>query len=106
MRLKALEIALSRTPIKVENKFSSVQEMYASSVFDDDKMKIYLDKATYKSLLNSISNGTKVDRQMASQIAVGMKAWAIEQGVTHYTHWFQPLTGTTAEKHDSFYVPL
>ncbi len=105
MRFKALEIALSREPIKVKNDFSNIQDMYACNVFNDDSMQTYLDKDTYKSLKASIKNGTKISREMASQIAVGMKAWAMERGVTHYTHWFQPLTGTTAEKHDSFFEP-
>jgi glutamine synthetase len=79
--------------------------MYACNVFNDESMQTYLDKETYKSLKASIKNRTKISREMASQIAVGMKAWAMERGVTHYTHWFQPLTGTTAEKHDSFFEP-
>ncbi len=105
MRFKALEIALSRKSIKVKNEFSSVQEMYACNVFNDDSMQTYLDKDTYKSLKAAIKDGTKISRSMASQIALGMKTWAMERGVTHYTHWFQPLTGTTAEKHDSFFEP-
>jgi len=68
-------------------------------------MQANLDKDTYKSLKASIKDGTKISRETASQIALGMKAWAMDRGVTHYTHWFQPLTGTTAEKHDSFFEP-
>lgn len=105
MRFKALEIAQSRQPVKVSHKFSNIQEMYACNVFDDESMQAYLDKDTYKALKAAVSSGTKIGREMASQIAVGMKAWAMERGVTHYTHWFQPLTGTTAEKHDSFFEP-
>lgn len=105
MRFKALEIALSRQPIEVSKEFSRVQDMYACNVFNDDAMQSYLDKDTYKSLKKSIKEGTKINRIMATQIASGMKAWAMDKGVTHYTHWFQPLTGTTAEKHDSFFEP-
>ncbi len=105
MRFKALEIALSRQPIEVSKEFSRVQDMYACNVFNDDAMQSYLDKDTYKSIKKAIKDGTKINRTMATQIASGMKAWAMEKGVTHYTHWFQPLTGTTAEKHDSFFEP-
>ena len=67
-------------------------------------MREYLSDEAYKSLMNSAKNGTRVDRRMADQVAASMKAWAEARGVTHFTHWFQPLTGTTAEKHDSFFT--
>ncbi|MFT5480981.1 MAG: glutamine synthetase [bacterium] len=105
MRFKALEIALSRQPIQAHREFDSIQEMYACNVFNDDAMQSYLDKDTHKSLKKSMREGTKINRTTATQIASGMKSWAMEKGVTHYTHWFQPLTGTTAEKHDSFFEP-
>ena len=105
MRFKALEIALSRQPIEASRKFDSIQDMYAINVFNDDAMQSHLDKDTYKSLKKSIHDGTKISRSTATQIATGMKSWAMAKGVTHYTHWFQPLTGTTAEKHDSFFEP-
>ncbi|MFT5724345.1 MAG: glutamine synthetase [Bacteroidia bacterium] len=105
MRFKALELALSRKSVEVPKEFANVQEMYACNVFNDDTMLSYLDKDTYKSLKKSIKEGKKISRETATQIANGMKAWSMEKGVTHYTHWFQPLTGTTAEKHDSFFEP-
>ncbi|MCO4819679.1 MAG: glutamine synthetase III [Bacteroidetes bacterium] len=105
MRFKALEIALSRQPIEASRKFDSIQDMYAINVFNDDAMQSHLDKDTYKSLKKSVHDGTKISRSAATQIATGMKSWAMAKGVTHYTHWFQPLTGTTAEKHDSFFEP-
>lgn len=105
MRFKALEIAQSRKPVKVHTDHQSIQELYASNVFNDDAMQKYLDKSAYKAIKNAAKSGEKIKREMASQIAMGMKAWAMERGVTHYTHWFQPLTGTTAEKHDSFFEP-
>lgn len=105
MRFKALEIAQSRQPVKVTNNFSNIQEMYASNVFNDDSMQSHLDRDTYKALKSAIKNGTRISRETAAQIAAGMKSWAMSKGVTHYTHWFQPLTGTTAEKHDSFFEP-
>src|SRR5690606_11231278 len=63
----------------------------------------YLSEDAYKSLVTSVKSGTKIDRKMAGQIAAGMKTWAMDKGVSHYSHWFQPLTGTTAEKHDAFF---
>lgn len=105
MRFKALEIAQSRLPKHVAGDGNTVQQIFAANVFNDDAMQKYLDKASYKAIKSAIEDGTKIDREVASQIAAGMKAWAMERGVTHYTHWFQPLTGTTAEKHDSFFEP-
>ncbi|MCB9262310.1 MAG: glutamine synthetase III [Flavobacteriales bacterium] len=105
MRFKALEIAQSRKPVKVKNPFKNVQEMYACNVFNEDAMQKYLDKETYSALKKAKRDGIKISRSVASQIATGMKNWAMERGVSHYTHWFQPLTGTTAEKHDSFFEP-
>ena len=78
--------------------------MFASNVFTGRTMREYLSDEAYKSLMSSIKAGEKIDRRMADQIAAGMKAWAEERGVTHFSHWFQPLTGTTAEKHDSFFT--
>ena len=81
-----------------------ISKLFASNVFTGRAMREYLSDEAFKSLNHSIKNGTKLDRKMADQIAAGMKAWAEERGVSHFTHWFQPLTGTTAEKHDSFFT--
>lgn len=81
-----------------------ITAMFNSNVFTGRTMREYLSDEAYKSLMSSIKSGSKIDRRMADQIAAGMKAWSEERGVTHYTHWFQPLTGTTAEKHDSFFT--
>lgn len=81
-----------------------ITDFFGKNVFSGKLLREYLSDEAYKSLNASIKAGTKIDRKMASQIASGMKAWAMEQGVTHYSHWFQPLTGTTAEKHDSFFT--
>jgi len=81
-----------------------ITSMFASNVFTGRTMREYLSDEAYKSLQASIKAGAKIDRKMADQIAAGMKAWSEERGVTHFTHWFQPLTGTTAEKHDSFFT--
>ncbi|MFT5157833.1 MAG: glutamine synthetase, partial [Bacteroidia bacterium] len=105
MRRKALEIVQSRKPVKVSNHFQSIQDLYSSNVFNDEAMVKYLEKEALKAVNNAINNRTKITRETASQVAMGMKSWAMEKGVTHYTHWFQPLTGSTAEKHDSFFEP-
>lgn len=81
-----------------------ITSMFAGNVFGARNAREFLSDEAYKSLMNSVKNATKLDRRVADQIASGMKAWAEEKGVTHFTHWFQPLTGTTAEKHDSFFT--
>lgn len=81
-----------------------ITEVFGSHVFDLETARKYLSDDAFKSLKASINAGQKIDRNVASQIATGMRAWAEQKGVTHYTHWFQPLTGTTAEKHDSFFT--
>lgn len=84
---------------------SSVPELFGSLVFNDDVMRDKLPKDVYKSLRQTIDRGTDIDINVANVVANAMKDWAVEHGVTHYTHWFQPLTGITAEKHDSFISP-
>lgn len=81
-----------------------VTAIFGSNVFTGTALRQYLTDEAYKSLTKSIQNGTKIDRKVADQIASGMRNWAEERGATHFTHWFQPLTGTTAEKHDSFFT--
>lgn len=87
----------------MDNK--NVAEIFGSMVFNDDVMKAKLPKEIYKSLHYTIKNGTELDITVANVVANAMKDWAIEKGATHYTHWFQPMTGITAEKHDSFMSP-
>ena len=84
---------------------SKVTEIFASNVFDDRVMKSRLSAKVYNSLKNTIDLGTRLDPSVADAVAEAMKEWAVEKGATHYTHWFQPLTGITAEKHDSFISP-
>lgn len=81
-----------------------ITAIFNNNVFTERVMREYLSDEAYKSLVNSRKNGTRIERRVADQVASGMKAWAEDRGVTHYTHWFQPLTGTTAEKHDSFFT--
>src|SRR5690606_29917442 len=104
-RFKALETVLTRTIPEVKRPSSKISDYFGANVFDKYKMQEYLPKDTYKTLLNSIESGTPIDREIAEHVSSAMKAWAMSKGVTHYTHWFQPLTGTTAEKHDSFFEP-
>jgi len=81
-----------------------VTSLFASNVFTTKAQREYLSDEAYKSIITSVKTGSKIDRKMAEQIANGMKAWAMERGVSHFSHWFQPLTGGTAEKHDSFFT--
>ncbi len=103
-RFRALEEVLSRKPIEVKREENLVSDFYGMNVFDRPKMKKYLSKEAYKSVIDAIDHGTPVDRKMADQVAQGMKSWALENGATHITHWFHPLTDGTAEKHDAFIV--
>ena len=82
--------------------FYNVADIFGENVFNDTVMKARLPKKVYQKLHEAIKEGTDLDLATADIIAHEMKEWAIEQGATHYTHWFQPLTGVTAEKHDSF----
>ena len=86
--------------------FERIQDIYASEVFSEDVMRERLPKDVYKSLINTIAEGKEIDAGVADIVASAMKDWAIEHGATHFTHWFQPLTGVTAEKHDAFLTPV
>ncbi len=103
-RFKALEEVLNRQPMEVTREDNLVSDYFGMLVFDQIKMKKYLSREAYKAVTDAIEKGTTIDRKMADQVAQGMKAWAIENGATHYTHWFHPLTDGTAEKHDAFIV--
>ena len=83
----------------------SVPEYFGSMVFDDKCMKATLSADVYKSLRKMIDEGAQLDEGVANAVAAAMKDWALSKGATHYTHWFQPLTGITAEKHDGFIAP-
>ena len=84
---------------------AGIPELFGSMVFNESVMKERLPKETYKSLKKTLSDGTPLELGVANVVANAMKDWAIEKGATHFTHWFQPLTGITAEKHDSFITP-
>ena len=102
LRFKALEVVNSRRPVAVKREENLTSDYYGMMVFDRPKMKKYLSKESFKGIVDAIDNGTTIDRKIADQVAIGMKAWAMENGATHYTHWFHPLTDGTAEKHDAF----
>ena len=105
LRLKAINSVAERSVSSKAVKNCDVLAMYGEDVFNLKVMKDYLPKPVYKKLLSTIQNGESLDSQIADDVANAMKRWAISKGATHYTHWFQPLTGTTAEKHDSFIEP-
>ena len=84
---------------------SKINEIFGSNVFNDSVMKERLPKATYKALKKTIEQGTSLEAEVADVVAAAMRDWAVEKGATHFTHWFQPMTGITAEKHDAFINP-
>ena len=102
LRFREVEVAFNREPVKVEIPKQVPSEYYGMYVFNRKTMYQYLPKQTYDALTDAIDNKKPLDREVADSVAAGMKQWAIDNGVTHYTHWFHPLTDGTAEKHDSF----
>lgn len=106
LRFKALD-EISRREIKetilTDKKIS---DYFGADVFDKQQMRQYLPKDVYESVIEAIEQGRRLDRKVANQVALGMKTWAMERGATHYTHWFQPLNDSTAEKHDAFFEPI
>ncbi len=103
LRFNAINNLSSAQEVQVENP-TRITAIFGESVFTLKTAREFLSDEAYKSLIGSIRAGQKIDRSMANQIANGIRAWAESKGVTHFTHWFQPLTGTTAEKHDSFFT--
>ncbi len=104
LRFLALEKLLENSHFheNIEIKDFKASEIFGINVFDLKKMQEYVSRSAFEHILKILETGEKIDRNIADEIASGMKAWAIERGAVHYTHWFQPLTGTTAEKHDAF----
>ncbi|MFN6946749.1 MAG: glutamine synthetase III [Cytophagaceae bacterium] len=103
LRFKALETAASRPAVAVVPPSNVVSDYYGENVFGLNAMKKTLSPSVYKKVQQSIQKGEKIDTTTAEAVAAAMKSWAMEKGVTHYTHWFQPLTDGTAEKHDAFF---
>ncbi|GAO28225.1 glutamine synthetase III family protein [Geofilum rubicundum] len=102
LRFFALKELLNRKPLTIDEPGRLTSDYFGKFVFDRAKMKKYLSSEAYAHVMEAIEKGSRIDRKMADQIALGMKAWALANGATHYTHWFHPLTDSTAEKHDAF----
>ena len=102
LRFSVIEKAFAAKPIEVKTPSERPDEYFAKHVFNREKMFKYLPTPVFNKLVDAMDNGAALDRATADQVAEGMKRWAMEQGATHYTHWFQPLTEGTAEKHDAF----
>jgi glutamine synthetase len=105
IRFQALQAVLTRSIPEVKIPFPKISDFFAANVFDKKKMKEYLSTEAYQGIVNSIEKGEPIPRDLAEQVASAMRSWAMGKGATHYTHWFQPLTGSTAEKHDAFFEP-
>jgi glutamine synthetase len=106
LRFKALDIVQSRTKVDVILPSSKISDYFGENAFGRDQMRASLSSDTFKIVDRAIRRGSKIDEATAESVAASLKTWAMNKGITHYTHWFQPLTGATAEKHDSFYNPL
>jgi glutamine synthetase len=102
LRFQAIKETLNRQPVEVKEP-ARRSDIFGKHVFNKAAMRQHLTKQAFKSVMDAMENGSKIDRDVADHISTGMKEWAISNGATHYTHWFQPLTGATAEKHDAFF---
>ena len=105
LRFHALKQVTLHKPLPIEETVRR-SEIFGDHVFNETKMRQYLTNDAFKSVMDAVSNGSKIDRSIADHISSGMKEWALSKGATHYTHWFQPLTGATAEKHDAFFETI
>ena len=106
IRINALQDVLRRKPNHVETPSDKISDYFGELVFGHKEMRQYLTDDAFKSVQAAIIEGKRIDRKIADQVASSMRDWALTMGTTHYTHWFQPLTGATAEKHDSFFEPV
>lgn len=104
-RKKAIETVVNREVVAPKLAGPKVSAYYASNVFNDTSMREFLSEDAYKAVKEAMKSGKKISREVADAVAAGMKSWAMSKGVNSYTHWFQPLTGLTAEKHDMFFTP-
>jgi len=105
LRFFAIKETLNRKPIVIKEEVRR-SELFGKNVYSKSTMRQTLTSDAFVSVTNAIDKGAKIDRNIANQIASAMKDWALAKGVTHYTHWFQPLTGATAEKHDAFFETI
>jgi glutamine synthetase len=106
LRFTALEKVTDRQPICTEIPTGKISDYFGELTFSDSSMREYLTPEAYRKVRSAIEKGDKIDRRVADQVAASMKAWAVSKGATHYTHWFHPLSGSTAEKHDAFINPV
>ncbi len=106
IRFKALEVTLTRKRKVLDLPKEKVSTYFGELTFNRDAMREFLTREAYQKLIDVIEKADTIERKIADQIAAGMKSWAISKGATHYTHWFHPLTGATAEKHDAFIIPV
>lgn len=104
-RLEAYQDVLHREPRHVDFN-GKLSDLFGKNVFHAEQMREYLPSDTFKLMMDCMTHGTRLERKIADQVASAMKDWSISKGATHYTHWFQPLTGSTAEKHDAFFKPV
>ena len=104
VRFEALERAMQHKPVAVEAPEGRVKDFFARDVFTRERMKEYIDEQVLEQLFDDVDSGRTIRREIAGSVAIGIRKWAMEHGATHYTHWFQPLTGGTAEKHDAFFT--
>ena len=105
LRFSSISSVLKRKKINIQIPAMRISEYFGQNVFNNESMRKYLSLEAYLSVKTSIETGNKIDRNIADQVAASMQAWAIGKGATHFSHWFQPLTGATAEKHDTFFKP-
>ncbi|MFI3279963.1 MAG: glutamine synthetase III [Rikenellaceae bacterium] len=105
LRFKMVEAAINHKAVEVSAPSNSPSEYFGEKVFNKAAMRKYLNKQSFNSMIDTMENGTALTREIADSVAAGMRQWALEHGADHYTHWFQPLTGGTAEKHDAFAEP-
>ncbi len=104
VRFDAIRRAMEHRPVNVESPEGRVKDYFARDVFTRDRMKEYISDDVLQQLFDDVDNGRTIHRDIAGTVAIGIRKWAMEHGATHYTHWFQPLTGGTAEKHDAFFT--
>lgn len=105
-RIAALEDVFHRKPVIDPNPVTKISEYYGENAFTQNVMREFLTDEAYDQVMAAVNYGTRIERKVADQVASAMKEWSMSRGATHYTHWFQPLTGATAEKHDSFITPV
>ena len=104
IRFEALKMAFSHKPAEVDVPEGKVKDYFAQNVFTREHMKEYIAQEVLDQLFDDVDNGRTIHREIAGSVAIGMRKWAMDHGATHFTHWFQPLTGGTAEKHDAFFT--